>query len=57
MGDDLLSLTGWAEIALAPREHRPARHHLKLIERLEALSAGEIDRLMVLMPPGSAKTT
>ncbi|MBV9118295.1 MAG: hypothetical protein JOY63_13140 [Acetobacteraceae bacterium] len=28
-----------------------------LLDRLESLSQGEIDRLMVLMPPGSAKST
>jgi predicted phage terminase large subunit-like protein len=56
VSDGLLSLTGWAKIALTPWEYRPARHHLKLIEQLEALSAGEIDRLMVLMPPGSGKS-
>ena len=35
----------------------PARHHQLLIEKLEAVSRGEIDRLAVFMPPGSAKTT
>jgi predicted phage terminase large subunit-like protein len=35
----------------------PAKHHLLLIEHLEAVEKGEIDRLMVLMPPGSAKST
>ena len=35
----------------------PAAHHLLLIERLEALERGDIDRLMVFMPPGSAKST
>lgn len=35
----------------------PARHHLAIIEKLEAVSRGEIDRLMVLAPPGSAKST
>src|ERR1700740_27847 len=35
----------------------PARHHQLLIERLEALEKGEIRRLMVWMPPGSAKST
>lgn len=36
---------------------KPARHHLLLIDRLEALARGDIKRLMVLMPPGSAKST
>lgn len=35
----------------------PARHHRLLIEHLEAIEKGDIDRLMVLMPPGSAKST
>jgi predicted phage terminase large subunit-like protein len=35
----------------------PARHHRLLIEKLEAVERGEIKRLMVFMPPGSAKST
>jgi len=35
----------------------PAAHHLLLIDELEALERGDIDKLMVLMPPGSAKST
>jgi predicted phage terminase large subunit-like protein len=35
----------------------PARHHLHLIDRLEAVARGDIKRLMVFMPPGSAKST
>jgi len=35
----------------------PARHHLLLIGHLEAVERGDIERLMVLMPPGSAKST
>lgn len=35
----------------------PAQHHKLLIEHLEAVERGEIDRLMVCMPPGSAKST
>lgn len=38
-------------------EPPPARHHMALIERLEALERGDIKRLMVFMPPGSAKST
>jgi len=37
--------------------YKPAKHHLLLIEKLEALERGEIERLMVCMPPGSAKST
>jgi predicted phage terminase large subunit-like protein len=46
----------WAGAALPP-EHKPAAHHRLLMSRLADLCAGEIDRLMVLMPPGSAKST
>ena len=35
----------------------PAAHHRLLIEKLEAVARGEVDRLMVFMPPGSAKST
>jgi predicted phage terminase large subunit-like protein len=35
----------------------PARHHDLLIEKLEAVERGELPRLMVCMPPGSAKST
>ena len=35
----------------------PARHHRLLLDELSAISNGDIDRLMVLMPPGSAKST
>src|ERR1700674_3527822 len=33
----------------------PAKHHELLIRELEAVERGDIERLMVLMPPGSAK--
>ncbi len=35
----------------------PAAHHEMLIERLQAVADGHCDRLMVQMPPGSAKST
>lgn len=35
----------------------PAAHHKLLIQKLEAIERGDIDRLMVCMPPGSAKST
>lgn len=37
--------------------YAPAAHHRLLIEHLERVERGEIDRLMVCMPPGSAKST
>ena len=36
---------------------RPAKHHLVLIEYLEAVARLDIPRLMVFLPPGSAKST
>jgi predicted phage terminase large subunit-like protein len=50
-----LALTAWADRALGGLT--PARHHAKLLAMLEQVAGGEIDRLMVLMPPGSAKST
>ncbi len=35
----------------------PAKHHQLIIDKLEAVERGEIKRLMVFMPPGSAKST
>ena len=35
----------------------PARHHRLLMQHLHAVALGDTDRLMVLMPPGSAKST
>jgi predicted phage terminase large subunit-like protein len=37
-------------------QHKPALHHRVLIEHLEAVARGDIPRLMVNMPPGSAKS-
>ena len=35
----------------------PAAHHLLLLNKLEAVARGDIDRLAVFMPPGAAKST
>lgn len=50
-------LAAWSTEALAPLGLKPAAHHKLLIQELEAVARGEIKRLMVLMPPGSAKST
>jgi hypothetical protein len=47
------SFTDWCRFC----GFEPARHHQLLIDKLEAVAKGEIDRLMVFMPPGSAKST
>lgn len=51
------NLLQWAEAAIRDYGQKPAKHHRLLIDELEGLSRGEIDRLMVQMPPGSAKST
>lgn len=51
------SLLTWATEVLDPLGQKPARHHRLLIDALERVARGENDRLMVLMPPGSAKST
>jgi predicted phage terminase large subunit-like protein len=35
---------------------KPARHHRILIEHLQALADGQIERLMIFLPPGAAKS-
>jgi predicted phage terminase large subunit-like protein len=42
---------------LEPAQQAPVAHHRLLLAELEALAAGQVDRLMVLMPPGSGKST
>ena len=51
------SLTAFATLALAAEGHRPAAHHRLILAELEALARGENDRLILLLPPGSAKST
>lgn len=50
-------LSAWATYVMARSGQSPAAHHLLLLSYLAKVSRGEIDRLMVLMPPGSAKST
>ena len=51
------SLDEWAVVALSPQGHAPAAHHRLLIRELEGVASGRWDRLMLLLPPGSAKST
>lgn len=48
------SLAGFAEYML---EVTPALHHMVICEHIERLMADEWDELIVLAPPGSAKST
>jgi len=52
-----LRLAEWADWVVAQSGQVPAQHHQLLLEELNAVAQGDIDRLMVLMPPGSAKST
>ncbi len=54
---EIVSLMGWAKLVLQRDGQMPAKHHRLLIAELDRISRGDIDRLMVLMPPGSAKST
>lgn len=50
-------LLDWASALMAEQGQAPAAHHRLLLTELDAISRGENDRLMVLMPPCSAKST
>jgi predicted phage terminase large subunit-like protein len=47
----------WARLVLSDVGQWPARHHELLLSELDAVADGRIDRLLVTMPPGSAKST
>ena len=51
------SLESWCRFALEERDQVPAEHHLLVLKALEDLAAGRVRRLMLLLPPGSAKST
>lgn len=51
------SLLHWCSEALSSYDQEPAAHHKLIITYLEKIAEGEIDRLMILAPPGSAKST
>ena len=52
-----VSLEDWARTALEPLGQVPALHHLKILEALDGVSQGKTRQLMLLLPPGSAKST
>ena len=47
------SLTEWCRTI----GFEPAAHHKLIIDALEAVASGELRKLMIFMPPGSAKST
>lgn len=52
-----LDLLGWCEQAIGQSDMRPAAHHRAMLAALQRMEGGAAQRLMVLMPPGSAKST
>lgn len=50
-------LTEWCGFCLEPLGLQPQPHHKLLLENLAKIERGEITRLMVMMPPGAAKST
>lgn len=50
-------LLDWSIEILRHSKQAPEAHHRLLLEELEAVAYGHLDHLMVLMPPGSAKST
>jgi predicted phage terminase large subunit-like protein len=55
-GECRRSLLAFACQAL-PNHERPAKHHKIICAKLEQLVRGDFDRLLIIAPPGSAKTT
>ena len=51
------NLIAFCTHALAPRSELPAAHHQRIVAELENVARGEVTRLMILAPPGSAKTS
>src|ERR1700690_4381276 len=51
------NLGDWATDVLAPSGFTPSAHHRFLLNSLDLVTRGKIRRLLVLMPPGSAKST
>jgi predicted phage terminase large subunit-like protein len=52
-----VDLESWTIEAQKEKGYKPAAHHRLLIEYLEEVANGAIKRLMIFMPPGSAKST
>jgi predicted phage terminase large subunit-like protein len=55
--DGVTGFEAFATAVMVKWHLKPARHHLMLIDMLQKVAAGSTDRLMVQMPPGSAKST
>jgi hypothetical protein len=51
------NLVDWATDVMTSSGLRPAAHHRLLLKSLDLVTEGKVKRLLVLMPPGSAKST
>jgi hypothetical protein len=51
------NLTDWASDVMRRSGLSPSTHHRFLLDSLDLVARGDIKRFMVLMPPGSAKST
>jgi predicted phage terminase large subunit-like protein len=51
------NLAHWTKFALRNQFMHPAQHHIVMLNALERLSRGDTRRLMLLLPPGTAKST
>jgi hypothetical protein len=51
------NLIDWASEIMGHSGLFPSAHHRSLLNNLDLVTRGEIQRLIVLMPPGSAKST
>src|SRR5258708_7456240 len=51
------SLIDWATDVMMSSGLTPAAHHRFLLNNLDQITEGKIKRLLILMPPGSAKST
>src|ERR1700733_7886905 len=51
------NLVDWSTEIMTFSGLAPAAHHRFLLKNLDLVSSGKIKRLLVLMPPGSAKST
>jgi predicted phage terminase large subunit-like protein len=51
------SLITWSTHVMALQGMAPAPHHVAMIRELDGLASGDTRRLMLLLPPGSAKST
>lgn len=51
------SLLEWCRFVEAKKNQAPAAHHQLIIEVLQKVTSGELKNVILLMPPGSAKST